>query len=74
MANKQKTIKPNQSFPKSTQPGKQPTKTESDFYHKHKNTFWTIVVLVILGIFFIINNTRKVPEQGQYPPNYIEGN
>ncbi len=37
---------------------------------KHKNTFWTVVVLVILLIYFIINNTRDEPEQGPYPPGY----
>ena len=37
---------------------------------KHKNTFWTVVVLVILLIYFIINNTRDEPEQGPYPLGY----
>jgi len=37
---------------------------------KHKNTFWTVVVLVILLIYFVINNTRDEPEQGPYPPGY----
>ncbi|MCG6913641.1 hypothetical protein LJE86_06960 [bacterium BMS3Abin03] len=37
---------------------------------KYKNTFWTIVILVILTIFFIINNTRDVPDEGPYPPGY----
>lgn len=38
---------------------------------KYKNTIWTIVIIVILTIFFIINNTRDEPEQGPYPPNYV---
>lgn len=38
---------------------------------KHKNTFWTIVILVVLTIFFIVNNTREEPEEGPYPPNYV---
>ena len=38
---------------------------------KHKNTFWTILTLVVLTVFFIINNTRDEPEQGPYPPNYV---
>lgn len=37
---------------------------------QYKNTFWTIVILVVLTVFFIINNTRDEPEQGPYPPNY----
>jgi uncharacterized integral membrane protein len=37
---------------------------------KHKNTFWTVIILAILLIFFIVNNTRDVPEQGPYPPGY----
>lgn len=37
---------------------------------KHKNTIWTIVILVILIVFFIINNTREVPDHGPYPPGY----
>ena len=73
MSKEQKNVKP-QVYPGSRQARKQQTETESDFYHKHKNTFWTIVVLIILAIFFIINNTRKVPEHGAYPPNYLNGN
>lgn len=38
---------------------------------KHKNTFWTIVIIIVLTIFFIINNTRDEPEEGPYPPNYV---
>ena len=37
---------------------------------KHKNTIWTVIILVILLIFFIFNNTRDEPEQGPYPPGY----
>ena len=36
----------------------------------YKNTFWTIVILVILLIFFIVTNTRHEPEHGPYPPGY----
>lgn len=41
---------------------------------KHKNTFWTIVILIVLTIFFIINNTRDEPEEGPYPRNYVPKN
>ena len=37
---------------------------------KHKNTIWTIVIMLVLIIFFIVNNTRDVPEHGPYPPGY----
>jgi hypothetical protein len=37
---------------------------------KYKNTFWTVITLVVLTIFFIINNTKSVQERGPYPPNY----
>lgn len=40
---------------------------------QYKNSFWTIVVLVVLAVFFIVNNTRDEPEQGPYPPNYNSG-
>lgn len=37
---------------------------------KYKNTIWTVVILIILTIFFIANNTRSVPEHGPYPPGF----
>lgn len=37
---------------------------------RYKNTIWTIVFVVILTIFFIVNNTKSVQAQGPYPPNY----
>lgn len=37
---------------------------------KYKNTFWTAVTVIVLLIFFIINNTKSEPEKGSYPPNY----
>lgn len=52
--------------------GKNEIKKEPEFYHKHKNTIWTIVVLILLAIFFIVNNTREVSESGPYPSNYNE--
>jgi hypothetical protein len=40
---------------------------------RYKNLFWTVVFVVVLTIFFIINNTRKTPESGPYPPGYDAG-
>lgn len=37
---------------------------------RYKNLIWTTVTVIILVIFFIINNTRTEPEQGPYPPYY----
>jgi uncharacterized integral membrane protein len=37
---------------------------------KVKNTIWTVITIIVLLVFFIINNTRTEPEEGPYPPNY----
>jgi len=70
MPKKNKSSKPKLSYPIGKQTGKQEAQKEPDFYLKHKSTIWTILVLVLLAIFFIINNTRKIPDEGPYPPNY----
>ncbi|NWF90952.1 MAG: hypothetical protein HXY50_16015 [Ignavibacteriaceae bacterium] len=53
---------------------KQPLKKNEQKKHlidpKYKNTFWTVLMIVVLTIFFIINNTKSVQERGHYPPNY----
>jgi len=64
MVSKQNNKKPGQI-------GKQKIEKKSLINPKHKNTIWTVIVLVILGVLFVINNTREVPEEGQYPPNHI---
>jgi len=74
MARKNKTTKLKSTYPIGKQAGKQQEEKEPDFFQKHKSTIWTILVLVLLAIFFIINNTRKIPDQGPYPPNYLKGN
>ena len=66
MASKQNNKKPNQI-------GKQKIEKKSFINPKHKNTIWTVIVLVILLVLFVINNTREVPEEGPYPPNHIPG-
>lgn len=70
MPKKQKNIKSRSNSALGKEAKKRETEKKSDFYHLHKNTIWTIAVLIILTIFFVINNTRKIPEQGSYPPNY----
>ncbi len=37
---------------------------------RYKNTVWTIIIVIVLTIFFIVNNTKSVQERGMYPPNY----
>lgn len=50
--------------------GKQPQPKKHLIDPQYKNAFWTIVIIVVLTIFFIVNNTRDEPEDGPYPPNY----
>ena len=50
--------------------GKQTIEKKPLLTPKQKNAIWTTVILIALLIFFIVNNTRKEPEQGPYPPNY----
>lgn len=50
--------------------GKQSLEKKPLIDPKHKNTIWTIIILLILLTFFIVNNTRTVPEEGPLPPNY----
>ena len=70
MSKKQKNSKSKSNYPIGKQAVKAPTDSKNEFYEKHKSTIWTIVVIIILAIFFIVNNTRDVPEHGPYPPNY----
>lgn len=37
---------------------------------RYKSFIYTIGFIVIIAIFFIVNNTRSEPEQGPYPPDY----
>ena len=41
---------------------------------RYKNTVWTIFFLVVLLVFFIMNNTVQVSEKGPYPPTYNSSN
>ncbi|MEJ2105410.1 MAG: hypothetical protein P8X47_12685 [Ignavibacteriaceae bacterium] len=70
MPKKQKSGKSKSNYPIGKQGIKTATEEKNDFYNKHKSTIWTIIVIIILAIFFIVNNTRDVPEHGPYPPNY----
>ncbi len=56
--------------PRERQIGKKQPQKKALIDPRYKNAVWTAVILIILTIFFIINNTRYVPESGPYPPNY----
>lgn len=74
MAKKNKTNQPKTNYPIGKSAAQQSEEKDGDFYTKHKSTIWTILVLVVLTFFFIVNNTRKVAEEGPYPPNYLKSN
>lgn len=50
--------------------GKQVIEKKPFIDPKVKNTIWTVITIIVLLVFFIINNTRTEPEEGAYPPNY----
>lgn len=50
--------------------GKQVVEKRPGLDPKTKNTIWTVVTIIVLLVFFIVNNTRTEPEEGPYPPNY----
>ncbi|HRN26123.1 MAG: hypothetical protein IT276_10075 [Ignavibacteriaceae bacterium] len=50
--------------------GKQVVNNKPGMDPKLKSTIWTVITIIILLIFFIVNNTRTEPEEGPYPPNY----
>jgi hypothetical protein len=51
--------------------GKQVIEKKPAMDPKLKSTIWTIITIIVLLIFFIVNNTRNEPEEGPYPPNYV---
>lgn len=73
MAKKNKSNQTKTNYPIGKSSAKQQDEKEQDFFHKHKSTIWTIIVLALLTFFFIVNNTRKIPDEGPYPPNYLKG-
>jgi uncharacterized integral membrane protein len=62
--------KKNNNIKRERKIGKQAIEKKPAIDPKLKSTIWTIITLVILLVFFIINNTRTEPEEGPYPPNY----
>jgi len=60
----------NKQSKKTRQIGKTKIEKKHLIDPKYKNTFWTVLILVVLIIFFIVNNTRTEPSEGPYPPGY----
>jgi hypothetical protein len=50
--------------------GKKPEVKKHLIDPRYQNTFWTVLIVIVLTIFFIVNNTKSVQEHGPYPPNY----
>lgn len=40
---------------------------------KYKNLVFTGILIVVIAVFFIVNNSQNEPAQGPYPPNYKGG-
>ena len=51
--------------------GKQVIEKKPGMDPKLKSTIWTVITVIILIVFFIVNNTRTETEEGPYPRNYV---
>jgi hypothetical protein len=54
--------------------GKNPVVSKPFIDPRYKNTIWTIFFLIVLLVFFIMNNTVQVSEKGPYPPTFNPSN
>ena len=71
MSKKQKKSKERQFGKQNKQTGKSLKEEKKHLIDpKHKSTIWTVIIVIALIIFFIINNTRETPAEGPYPPNH----
>ena len=59
---------------KERQIGKKVTVKKPFIDPRYKNTIWTTFFLIILLVFFIMNNTVQVSEKGPYPPTFNSSN
>lgn len=50
--------------------GTQKIENKSLINPRYKSLVYTIGFIVVILLFFIINNSQSEPEQGPYPPNY----
>jgi uncharacterized integral membrane protein len=51
--------------------GKQVIEKKPGMDPKIRSTIWTVITVIVLIVFFIVNNTRTEPEEVPYPPNYV---
>lgn len=56
--------------PKDRKIGKQQEQKKPLIDPRYKNLIYTVAFIVVVFIFFIINNSQSEPAQGPYPPNY----
>ncbi len=63
--------KKNNNINRDRKIGKQVIEKKPRMDPKLKSTIWTVFTIIVLLIFFIVNNTRTEPEEGPYPQNYI---
>jgi hypothetical protein len=40
-------------------------------YKKNRSRVYTLIFIIIMLYFFIVNNTRDEPKEGPYPPGYV---
>ena len=59
---------------KERQIGKNSTIKKPLIDPRYKNTIGTVFFLLVLLVFFIMNNTVQVPESGPYPPTFNSSN
>lgn len=62
--------KKNNNIKRERKIGKQVIEKRPGMDPKLKSKIWTVITIIVLLVFFIINNTRTEPEEGPYPPNY----
>ena len=56
--------------PRERKIGNNPIQKKPLIDPRYKNLIYTLVILVTVIIFFIVNNTQSEPASGPYPPNY----
>lgn len=40
-------------------------------YKKNRSRVYTLIILLVMLYFFIVNNTKDEPKEGPYPPGYV---
>lgn len=58
--------------PKDRKIGKQQIEKKPLIDPRYKNLIYTVAFILVVAVFFIVNNSQSEPNQGPYPPNYQE--